>query len=104
MNEKKQQIFTCLAQCLGNGNLKAGTALAYALMARMNKARAKHRVFAAGAAHALGAVGSEYAEFEHAVLKETPDRQRDEALDLAVTALRFLNGEHLEASTEGSDK
>ena len=43
---------------------------------------------------ALGVIGGEYRELVHAVEHETPERIRDEALDVAVTALRLWLGEH----------
>lgn len=64
-----------------------------ALMQRLSEARGKHPVFAEGKYHALGVVGAEYHELEHAVEYETPERIRDEALDVAVTALRLWLGE-----------
>ena len=39
-------------------------------------------------------MGEEYHELVIAVEKETPERMRDEALDVAVTALRMWAGEH----------
>ena len=58
-----------------------------ALMQRLSEARVKHPVFAEGKYHALGVL-------VHAVEHETPERIRDEALDVAVTALRLWLGEH----------
>lgn len=54
-----------------------------ALMQRLSEARGKHPVFA-----------EEYRELVYAVEHETPERIRDEALDVAVTALRLWLGEH----------
>lgn len=65
-----------------------------ALMQRLSEARGKHPVFAEGKYHALGVIGEEYHELVIAVEKETPERMRDEALDVAVTALRMWAGEH----------
>lgn len=64
-----------------------------ALMQRLSEARGKHPVFAEGKYHALGVIGGEYRELVHAVEHETPERIRDEALDVAVTALRLWLGE-----------
>ncbi len=79
---------------IGNGSLQDGRNLITALAKRMGEARGKHPVFAEGKYHALGVVGAEYHELEHAVEYETPERIRDEALDVAVTALRLWLGEH----------
>ena len=65
-----------------------------ALMQRLSEARGKHPVFAEGKYHALGVIGEEYRELVYAVEHETPERIRDEALDVAVTALRLWLGEH----------
>lgn len=71
---------------LGNGSVQAG---------RMAEARKKHPVFAEGKYHALGVIGAEYEELVRAVERETPERVRDEALDVAVTALRLWAGEEI---------
>lgn len=58
-------------------------------------AREKHPVFAEGRYHALGVIRGEYGELEYAVEHESQRRQRAEALDVAITAIRFYLGEHL---------
>lgn len=65
-----------------------------ALMRRLSEARGKHPVFAEGKYHALGIIGAEYHELEKAVEYESAERMADEALDVAVTALRLWCGEH----------
>ena len=82
------------AVLLGNGGQRDGMAIIAALARRMAEARKKHPVFAEGKYHALGVIGGEYRELVHAVEHETPERIRDEALDVAVTALRLWLGEH----------
>ena len=52
------------------------------------------KALAEGKYHALGVIGEEYRELVYAVEHETPERIRDEALDVAVTALRLWLGEH----------
>lgn len=42
----------------------------------------------------LGVIGEEFRELEHAVLHESEERQKDEALDVAITAIRFVQEEH----------
>ena len=81
---------------LGNGSVQAGCGLMAALAKRMGEAREKHPwpEHADGKYQALGVVGEEYHELVIAVEKETPERMRDEALDVAVTALRMWAGEH----------
>ena len=81
---------------LGNGSVQAGRGLMAALAKRMGEAREKHPwpEHADGKYQALGVVGEEYHELVIAVEKETPERMRDEALDVAVTALRMWAGEH----------
>lgn len=79
---------------LGNGSVQAGRGLMAALAKRMGEAREKHTVFAEGKYHALGVIGAEYHELEKAVEYESPERMADEALDVAVTALRLWAGEH----------
>ena len=64
---------------LGNGSVQAGRGLMAALAKRMGEAREKHPwpEHADGKYQALGV-----------------ERMRDEALDVAVTALRMWAGEH----------
>lgn len=61
---------------------------------RVEEARLKHPVFAEGAFHALGVIESEFHELEYAVEHESEERQKDEALDVIATCIRFLCGEH----------
>ncbi|WP_418217726.1 hypothetical protein [Bilophila wadsworthia] len=83
------------AVLLGNGGQRGGAAMIAALARRMAEARQKHPVFAEGKYHALGVIGAEYEELVRAVERETPERVRDEALDVAVTALRLWAGEEI---------
>ena len=84
-----------ICQILGNGDFRRGRNLLEALAGRMQHARKKHPRFAEGKFQALGVIHAEYRELEHAVTSgEGKDRERDEALDTATTALRFFIGEH----------
>lgn len=78
----------------GAGDPFQGYQVAAAIVRRLNEARQKHPLFAEGSANALGVIGAEYDGLVHAVEHETAERQLDEALDLACTAIRFINGEH----------
>ena len=60
----------------------------------LDKAREKHPDYANGTLEAFGVVCEEFFEFKTAIDCESPERQREEALDVAVTALRFVIGEH----------
>ena len=64
------------------------------IAARVEHARKKHPLFAEGKFHALGVIESEFRELEYAIDHESEDRQRDEALDVIATCVRFLCGEH----------
>ena len=64
--------------------------LAHALVV----ARKKHPVYAKDATEAWGVIRAELFELLHAVEHESEERQREEAIDVAVTALRFVLGEH----------
>ena len=79
---------------IGNGSAAAGHRLIEDIARRMAEARQKHPVFAEGKYHALGVIGAEYEELTRSVERETPERMKDEALDVAVTALRMWAGEH----------
>ena len=79
---------------IGNGSAAAGHRLIEDIARRMAEARQKHPVFAEGKYHALDVIGAEYEELTRSVERETSERMTDEALDVAVTALRMGAGEH----------
>ena len=79
---------------IGNGSAAAGHRLIEDIARRMAEARQKHPVFAEGKDHALDVIGAEYEELTRSVERETSERMKDEALDVAVTALRMWAGEH----------
>ena len=79
---------------IGNGSAAAGHRLIEDIARRMAEARQKHPVFAEGKYHALDVIGAEYEELTRSVERETPERMKDEALDVAVTALRMWAVEH----------
>lgn len=69
--------------------------LLFSLLAfALSVARKKHPVFAEGADKAWEVINTELKELEYAIANESEERQRDEAIDVAVTALRFALGEH----------
>lgn len=82
------------AKLIGGGNVQRGMMTIRALALGCKLARKKHPVFAEGKYHALGVIGEEYRELERAVERESPERQAAEALDVAITALRFVQEEH----------
>lgn len=82
----------CMA--FGNGDIGVGRQIMFMLARRLEEARLKHPRFASGPAHALDVIGDEYRELVFAVERETPDRQRDEALDVSCTVIRFVNREY----------
>lgn len=61
--------------------------------ARLRWARTKHPQYAGTARDALAVIRGEVDELEQAVRHETPERVRDEALDVAATVLRLLEGD-----------
>ena len=65
------------------------------LSARLGHARQKHPDYARGAFAAYQVIVDEVLELRHAVGHESRERQIDEALDVAATAMRFVMGEHL---------
>lgn len=85
-------VRACMA--FGNGDAGMGRQVIFMLARRLEEAREKHPVFAESPFQALGVIGAEFRELEVAVEHECPDRQFDEALDVAATAMRFVNGEH----------
>lgn len=89
-----QANFDAIAKTFGDGDELRGYKTLYILALRLEHARNRHPVFAEGAAQALGVIGAEYDGLVQAVESETNERQIDEALDVAVTAIRMVNGEH----------
>jgi len=65
-----------------------------ALSRRLGEARMKHPEFARNQWDAYVVIADEVLELRHAIGGESRARQRDEALDVAVTALRYVMGEH----------
>lgn len=57
-------------------------------------ARQKHPDFADGADDAWTVIETELIELFEAIKHESEGRQIDEAIDVAVTAIRFILGEH----------
>lgn len=82
------------AKLIGGGNVQRGMMTIRALALGCKLARRKHPLFAEGRYQALGVIGEEYRELERAVERESPERQAAEALDVAITALRFVQEEH----------
>ena len=87
-NDTPVMSYIWVCSLLGDGDIPKGREILFALGRRFYHARGKHPVFAEGPYHALGVVGQEYQELVQAVERESEERQRDESLDLAVTALR----------------
>ena len=79
---------------LGNNDEDAASGILTAICARIEHARKKHPVFAEGKYHALDVIESEFHELEYAIEHESDERQRDEALDVIATCIRFLCREH----------
>ena len=61
--------------------------------ARLRWARTKHPQYADNPREALRVIRAEVDELEQAVRHETEQRIRDEALDVAATVLRLLEGD-----------
>lgn len=81
-------------QIFGNGDEGRGRQIVLMLAARLERARTLHPVFAEGAGHGVRNIAAEFHELEFALERETPARQQAEALDVLITALRFVLGEH----------
>lgn len=96
MSNSEQWPMSYVRACLafGNGDMGRGRQLIFMLARRLEEARRKHPVFATNAQEAMGVIGEECFELDAAVHAESPDRQRDEALDVACTAMRFVGREH----------
>lgn len=79
---------------LGNGDLGRGQQNLFMLARRLEEARLKQPGFAGDRFEAVHVISCEFHELCYAVTHESPDRQLDEALDVACTSMRFINGEH----------
>ena len=64
------------------------------LMFRLGHAMAKHPTFARNQYEACAVIDAEMQELKQAVNSESRQRQIDEALDVAATAMRFVMGEY----------
>lgn len=94
MSDLDKATYLRMRKAFGNGNERKGRAIMQAIALRLEEAREKHPVYAEGPYHALGVVGSEFRELEKAVEHETESRQKDEALDVIATSVRFLGEEY----------
>lgn len=64
------------------------------LASALARAREKHPNYAVGGLDAWSVIASELFELRHAIYSESDERQKEEAIDVAVTAIRFILGEH----------
>lgn len=94
MNDLDKATYRRMRRAFGNGNERKGRAIMQAIALRLEEARGKHPLYAEGPYQALGVVHAEFKELEHAVEHETEARQKDEALDVVATAVRFLGEEY----------
>lgn len=94
MSDLDKATYRRMRRAFGNGNEKRGRAIMQAIALRLEEARNKHPLYAEGQYQALGVIGSEFHELEHAVEHETESRQMDEALDVIATSVRFLGEEY----------
>ena len=80
---------------LGNGRRERGMQVLFMLAARLEHARSKHPwpQDAPNAFAAFRAFAEEAEEVNRAMCMETPDRVRDELLDVMAVAVRMLLGE-----------
>ena len=80
---------------LGNGNSLRGMQVMFMVAARLEHARHKHPwpEHAPNAFAAFRALAAEVEEVNRAMCMETPDRVRDELLDVMAVAVRMLLGE-----------
>lgn len=77
---------------LGNKNKSDGLKILSDISIRLEEAREKHPDNSIWSAR--GVIGDEVEEFYHALEHESSERQRDEALDVIATCIRFLNKEY----------
>lgn len=94
MSDLDKATYRRIRRAFGNGNERIGRAIMQAIALRLEEARGKHPVYAEGPYHALGVIHAEFKELEHAVEHETEARQKDEALDVIATSVRFLGEEY----------
>ena len=94
MTNPDRATYRRMRRAFGNGNEAKGRAIMQAIALRLEEARGKHPVYAEGPYQALGVIHAEFKELEHAVEHEAPGREKDEALDVAATVVRFLGEEY----------
>lgn len=90
MSDEEALDFVILSQGDYMSDIKIFSVLAHALVV----ARKKHPVFADGAVDGWDVIEDELIELHNAIHHETEQRQFEEAIDVAVTAIRFALGEH----------
>ena len=85
--------YSSLLAVWGNGDAYKGLFLFQEVTARLVAASAKHPRWQPSALYGFHVIEAEFQEFADAVRFESPYRQHDEALDVIVTALRFVGKE-----------
>lgn len=83
-----------ICEIFGKGNFLHGKILLSLLACAMQAAARKHPDYAQETKEAMEVVYDEMREFIYAVEYETDERQASEARDVAITAIRFLRGDH----------
>lgn len=78
---------------LGNGDYSKGLNILQSLAERFIYARNKHKWKGRNKIYGYKAISDELRELDKAITYETDERIEDEALDVAVTAIRFVGRE-----------
>ena len=81
------------SEYFGNGNQENGEILLSRIALKLANERKADHVFAAGQYHALGKIEEKFRDFSQAILKHD-FRQREKAVILVASLVRFLNNEH----------
>lgn len=72
------------------------------VLAGISRARKARPAFACGSPEALGHIHAGYLAFEEAVERgDSPELEQDRAFALAMNALRFCLGDHLQEEQDG---
>lgn len=97
MRDLDKATYLRMRKAFGNGNERKGRAIMQAIALRLEHARKEHPVDewrGGSATYAMSAIEAEMSELLWAVHHETPASEKDEALDVIATLVRFLGEEY----------
>ena len=96
LRKRSEMSYMRMRLAFGNGDMAKGKKIMEAIAERIEHARLKHppeEWANKGPKWAAGTLGDELSELHRAISLETPEREKDEALDCVAVGVRIVNRE-----------